>query len=161
MEVAVDKLLKRDEESKENPHRAYLTLVRLFRQKYDAGAVVREIIRETGAEMFHDSDAEIVSAKIHMTTQRALFYIAIVFFAAFLYLAATLSLAFFNAPVVSALTNFSTAVAMLSDFFLMVSLVTVSLGIVTGALEIPSFQSSEYFGLEDLRENEACQSSGI
>jgi hypothetical protein len=143
MEIAADNLLQRDEKNKENPHRAYLTLVHLFRQKYDAGAVAREIIRETSPEMFNEADAEIVRTKIHMTTRRALFSIAIVFFAAFLYLAATLSLAFFNALVVSALPIYSTAVATLSDFFLIVPLVLVLLGILTAALEIPSFQSGE------------------
>ncbi len=149
MEEAVSKLLDRDEENRDNPHRAYLTLVRLFRHKYDAGPVAREIIREASPEMFNETDAEILGSKSHRTTQQVLLFTAVVFFAAFLYLAVTLSLAFLNAPVVSTLTNFSTTIAALSDFFLVVSLVVMLIGTMAVALGIPSLQPDEYLELRD------------
>ncbi len=158
MEEAVNKLLERDEESRENPHRAYLTLVRFFRHKYDAGAVAREMIHASNPEMFNETDAELLGSKSQRTTQQVLFFTAIVFFAAFLYLAVTLSLAFLNAPVVSTLTNFSTTITTLSDFFLMGSLVAVVLGIVAVALEIPSLQPDNYLKLKSLQEGQASQS---
>lgn len=144
MEEAVNKLLERDEESRDNPHRAYLTLIRLFRHKYDAGAVAREVIHEASPEMFNETDAELLSSKRHMAIQQVLFFTAIVFFAAFLFLGVTLSLAYLNAPVVSTMTNFSTTITTLSDFFLIVSLVSVLMGIITVALGIPSLQPDEY-----------------
>lgn len=158
MEEAVNKLLERDKESRDNPHRAYLTLIHLFRHKYDAGAVAREVIHEANPETFNETDAELLGSKSHRTMRQVLLLTSIVFFAAFFYIAVTLSLAFLNAPVVSTLTNFSTTIAALSDFSLMVSLVAVLLGIATAALEIPSLQPEDYLKLKSLQKGQATQS---
>ncbi len=132
----IEKYVDEAQEGMDDPHRAFLTLQRLFNHRFQLGEVARELILDMDPSLYHDLETSLLEEPSTHRKSTLLFFVGaisllITFAAEILYLAG------FTYSIASLLY-------FLFDFSLMLTTGLSLLGIIVINLELPEYKPDEY-----------------
>lgn len=138
LQPVLEELVEEAQEGLDAPHRAFLTLQRLFIHRFEVGRMTRKLLREMDSQLYHDFEAMLLEEPRRLQMSRVLFKLglAIIFFDLFCITLGVLLILFDIVIYISFLILF--------DILTSLSVVVVQSGIIVHSLELSRCDLHEY-----------------